>query len=33
VQATGRRAVIGSLDQIEQLLAGQAGTQISPQAA
>jgi carbamate kinase len=32
VQATGRRAVIGSLDQIEQLLAGQAGTQISPQA-
>jgi carbamate kinase len=33
VQATGRGAVIGSLDQIEQLLAGQAGTQISPQAA
>lgn len=33
VQATGRRAVIGSLDQIEQLLAGQAGTQIGPQAA
>jgi carbamate kinase len=32
VQATGRRAVIGSLDQIEQLLAGQAGTQIGPQA-
>jgi carbamate kinase len=31
VQATGRRAVIGSLDQIEQLLAGQAGTQISQQ--
>jgi carbamate kinase len=32
VQATGRRAVIGSLDQIEQLLAGEAGTQIGPQA-
>ncbi|MEY3253526.1 MAG: carbamate kinase [Pseudomonadota bacterium] len=30
VQATGRRAVIGSLAQIEQLLAGTAGTQIGP---
>ena len=28
VQATGRRAVIGSLDQIEALLAGDAGTQV-----
>ena len=28
VRATGKRAVIGSLDQIEAMLAGQAGTQI-----
>jgi carbamate kinase len=28
--ATGRRAVIGSLDQIEAMLAGDAGTQIGP---
>jgi carbamate kinase len=30
VQASGRRAVIGSLDQIEAMLAGEAGTQITP---
>jgi carbamate kinase len=30
VQATGGRAAIGSLDQIEALLAGRAGTQIRP---
>jgi carbamate kinase len=30
VQATGQRAVIGSLDQIEAMLAGEAGTQITP---
>ncbi len=30
VRATGKRAVIGSLDQIEDMLAGVAGTQISP---
>ena len=29
VRATGRRAVIGSLDQIEAMLAGSAGTQVS----
>lgn len=29
VQASGRRAVIGSLDQIEAMLAGSAGTQIT----
>ena len=29
VQASGRRAVIGSLDQIEAMLAGNAGTQIT----
>ena len=29
VQATGRRAVIGKLDQIEAMLAGTAGTQVS----
>ena len=28
VRATGKRAVIGSLDQIEDMLSGQAGTQI-----
>jgi carbamate kinase len=26
--ATGRRAVIGSLEQIEEILAGSAGTQV-----
>lgn len=30
VQATGRRAAIGALDQIEALVAGRAGTQVSP---
>jgi carbamate kinase len=30
VQGSGRRAVIGSLDQIEAMLAGEAGTQITP---
>ena len=30
VRATGKRAVIGSLEQIEDMLAGHAGTQISP---
>lgn len=29
VKATGKRAVIGSLDQIEEMLAGSAGTQVS----
>jgi len=29
VMATGKRAVIGSLDHIERMLAGQAGTQVS----
>lgn len=33
VLATGRRAVIGSLDQIEAMLAGSAGTQVCPAAA
>ena len=33
VRATGRRAVIGSLDHIEELLAGQAGTQVVADAA
>jgi carbamate kinase len=33
VLATGHRAVIGSLDQIEDMLAGTAGTQICTQAA
>ncbi|KPF44550.1 carbamate kinase [beta proteobacterium AAP51] len=33
VRATGRRAVIGSLDHIEDLLAGQAGTQVVADAA
>ena len=32
VLATGRRAVIGSLDQIEEMLAGSAGTQVCTQA-
>lgn len=32
VVATGRRAVIGSLDDIEALLAGTAGTQVYPEA-
>ena len=32
VQTTGRRAVIGSLDRIEAMLAGAAGTQIRPDA-
>jgi carbamate kinase len=30
VQATGKRAVIGSLDDIEAMLAGTAGTQVRP---
>jgi carbamate kinase len=30
VQATGRRAIIGSLDQIEAMLAGDAGTEVGP---
>jgi len=33
VLATGRRAVIGSLDQIEAMLAGSAGTQVCPGSA
>lgn len=33
VLATGQRAVIGSLDQIEDLLAGTAGTQVCTEAA
>jgi carbamate kinase len=33
VLATGQRAVIGSLDQIEDMLAGTAGTQICSEAA
>jgi carbamate kinase len=33
VRATGRRAVIGSLEQIEALLAGTAGTQLCTAAA
>jgi carbamate kinase len=33
VQATGGRAAIGSLDQIEALLAGSAGTQLRPASA
>ena len=33
VLATGKRAVIGSLDQIEAMLAGQAGTQVGPEPA
>jgi carbamate kinase len=33
VRATGRRAAIGALDQIEALLAGDAGTQVRPDAA
>lgn len=32
VLATGQRAVIGSLDQIEEMLAGSAGTQVCPAA-
>lgn len=32
VQTTGRRAVIGSLERIEAMLAGEAGTQIRPDA-
>ena len=32
VAATGRRAVIGSLDDIEALLRGDAGTQVNPDA-
>ncbi len=30
VERTGKRAVIGSLDQIENIVAGQAGTQVTP---
>ncbi|WP_099406167.1 carbamate kinase, partial [Chitinimonas sp. BJB300] len=33
VQATGKRAVIGMLDQIEEMLAGTSGTQITPDLA
>ncbi len=33
VQATGKRAVIGSLEQIEAMLAGDAGTQVTMQGA
>ena len=33
VLATGKRAVIGSLDRVEDMLAGQAGTEVSPRAA
>ncbi len=33
VLATGQRAVIGSLDQIEDMLAGRAGTEVCPAAA
>ncbi len=32
VLATGKRALIGSLDQIEEMLAGNAGTEVSPHA-
>lgn len=31
VSKTGKKALIGSLDQIEEMLAGRAGTEISPQ--
>ena len=31
VKATGRRAIIGSLDQIEAMLAGDAGTEVYPE--
>jgi carbamate kinase len=30
VERTGARAVIGSLDRIDELLSGQAGTQVAP---
>ncbi|MBT9455769.1 MAG: carbamate kinase [Burkholderiaceae bacterium] len=33
VRATGQRAVIGSLDRIEAMLRGEAGTQVSPTGA
>ena len=33
VLATGKKALIGSLDQIEQMLAGNAGTEVSSHAA
>ena len=33
VLATGKRAVIGSLDRVEDMLAGQSGTEVSPRAA
>lgn len=33
VLATGQRAVIGSLDRIEELIAGTAGTQVCTEAA
>jgi carbamate kinase len=33
VLATGKRAVIGSLEQIEDMLAGRAGTQVAPASA
>jgi len=32
VLATGKRAVIGSLDRVEDMLAGQSGTEVSPRA-
>ena len=32
VAATGRRAVIGSLDHIEHMVQGQAGTEVVPAA-
>jgi carbamate kinase len=33
VLATGKKAVIGSLDRVEEMLAGHAGTEVSPRAA
>ena len=33
VLATGKKALIGSLDRVEEMLAGQAGTEVSPHAA
>lgn len=33
VLATGKKAVIGSVDRVEEMLAGKAGTEVSPHAA
>ncbi len=32
VESTGQRAVIGSLDEVDRMLAGTAGTQLLPHA-